>query len=160
MAADFDLHPLRFQPEVRGVVRRTYRCKDTRSNRARTPSDYATLAERAEAIAVFELQGDLFFASTERLFRRVVEDLVGVEYVILDCKRIGNVDVAAVQLVASLRDELESSGCLLLVADAAEIDSLLGVDAVLLSTPMPRSNGARTESSRTSVSPTSARHKS
>jgi glutaminase len=129
MAADFDLHPLRFQPEVRGVVRRSYRCKDTRSNRARTAADYETLAARADAIAVFELQGDLFFGSTERLFRTVVDDLAGVEYVVLDCKRIGNVDPSAVSLVASLRAELEAAGCLLLITDAAEADPLRGVDA-------------------------------
>jgi glutaminase len=129
MAADFDLHPLRFQPEVRGVVRRTYRCTDTRSNRARTAADYETLNARAGSIVVFELQGDLFFGSTERLFRSVIEDLSGVEYIVLDCKRIGNVDPSAVSLVASLRDELEAIGCRLLIADAAEIDQLLGVDA-------------------------------
>jgi glutaminase len=129
MAADFDLHPLRFQPDVRGVVRRTYRCKDTRSNRARRSSDYEALAARADSIAVFELQGDLFFGSTERLFRTVVDDLAGVEYVVLDCKRIGSVDASAVSLVASLRTELEAAGCLLLITDAAEAEALLGVDA-------------------------------
>ncbi len=47
MAADFDLHPLRFQPEVRDVVRRSYRCSQTRSNRVRTPDEYDVLASHA-----------------------------------------------------------------------------------------------------------------
>jgi glutaminase len=129
MAADFDLHPLRFQPDVRGVVRRSYRSQDTRSNRARTSADYELLAARADSITVFELQGDLFFSSTERLFRSVVADLVGVEYVVLDCKRIGNADAAAVSMLTSLRHELEASGRLLLMSDAGEVDALIDVDA-------------------------------
>jgi glutaminase len=118
MAADFDLHPLRFQPEVRGVVRRSYRCRETRSNRVRTAAHYELLAAHPDSIAVFELQGDLFFASTERLFRSVIDNLVGVDYVVLDCKRAGNVDGAAASMVTSLRIQLEAVGRTLLVADA------------------------------------------
>src|SRR5260221_13432817 len=33
MATDFDLHPLRFQPDVRVVVRRWYQCRQTRPTR-------------------------------------------------------------------------------------------------------------------------------
>ena len=96
MAIDFDLHPLRFQPEVRAVVRRCYHCGQTRSNRVRTPEEYDLLAQHADSVAVFELQGDLFFGSTERLFRTVVDDIAGVDAVVLDCKRIGNLDGAAI----------------------------------------------------------------
>jgi glutaminase len=125
MAADFDLHPLRFQPEVRGVVRRSYRCGETRSNRVRTEVQYELLSAHADSILVFELQGDLFFASTERLFRGVVEDLVGVEHVVLDCKRGGHVDAAAATMLTSLRDQLETFGCELLLAEA-DTDGPLG----------------------------------
>jgi glutaminase len=118
MAADFDLHPLRFQPEVRAVVRRSYHCGQTRSNRVRTPADYELLARHADSVAVFELQGDLFFGSTERLFRTVVDDISGVDAVVLDCKRIGNLDGAAISMLSNLRTVLNDIGCVLVVADA------------------------------------------
>ncbi len=117
MAAEFDLHPLRFQPEVRAVVRRSYRCGQTRSNRVRTPAEYDLLARHGDSVAVFELQGDLFFGSTERLFRSVVGDIVGVEAVVLDCKRVGNVDGAAVAMLTNLRAALDDIGCVLVVAE-------------------------------------------
>jgi glutaminase len=118
MAVDFDLHPLRFQPEVRAVVRRCYRCAQTRSNRVRTPEEYDLLARHADSIAVFELQGDLFFGSTERLFRTVVDDIAGVDAVVLDCKRVGNLDGAAISMLSKLRGALDGVGCLLVMADA------------------------------------------
>lgn len=118
MSADFDLHPLRFQPEVRSVVRRRYHAGQTRSNRVRTPEDYEVLAQHAESVAVFEVQGDLFFGSTERLFRTVVEDLATVDAVVLDCKRIGNLDGAAISMLSNLRTALTDIGCVLLMADA------------------------------------------
>ena len=118
MAVDFDLHPLRFQPEVRAVVRRSYHCRQTRSNRVRTPEEYDLLAQHADSIAVFELQGDLFFGSTERLFRTVVDDIAGVDAVVLDCKRIGNLDGAAISMLSNLRAALNDVGCVLVMADA------------------------------------------
>jgi glutaminase len=117
MAGDFDLHPLRFQPEVRAVVRRRYHCGQTRSNRVRTPDDYAMLARHSDAVAVFELQGDLFFGSSERLYRAVVDDIVGVDAVVLDCKRVGNVDGAALAMLRSLRVALGEMGCVLVIAE-------------------------------------------
>jgi glutaminase len=118
MAVDFDLHPLRFQPEVRAVVRHCYRCAHTRSNRVRTPEEYDLLTRHADSIAVFELQGDLFFGSTERLFRSVMADIAGVDAVVLDCKRIGNLDGAAIAMLSHLRTALGDLGCVLVMADA------------------------------------------
>ena len=118
MALDFDLHPLRFQPEVRAVVRRSFRCGQTRSNRVRTPEEYDLLTIHADSITLFELQGDLFFGSTERLFRAVVDDVAGVDAVVLDCKRVGNLDGAAISMLSNLRGALNDVGCALLVADA------------------------------------------
>jgi glutaminase len=118
MAAEFDLHPLRFQPEVRAVVRRRYHGAQTRSNRVRTPEEYDLLTEFGSSVAVFEIQGDLFFGSTERLFRSVIEDVEGVDAVVLDCKRMGNLDGAAIAMLSSLRAALQDISCVLIVADA------------------------------------------
>ena len=125
LATDFDLHPLRFQPEVRNVARRCYHCGQTRSNRVRTPEEYDLLAQHADSVAVFELQGDLFFGSTERLFRSVVDDISGVDAVVLDCKRIGNLDGAALSMLSSLRVALDDIGCVSLPEDLG-IQELLG----------------------------------
>jgi glutaminase len=118
LSTDFDLHPLRFQPEVRSVVRRRYHGGQTRSNRVRTPDEYRLLTENGDSVAAFEVQGDLFFGSTERLFRAVVEDLAGIDAVVLDCKRIGNLDGAAISMLSKLRSALADVACVLVMADA------------------------------------------
>ena len=84
----------------------------------RTPEEYDLLARHADSVAVFELQGDLFFGSTERLFRSVVDDISGVDAVVLDCKRIGNLDGAALSMLSSLRVALDDIGCVLVVAES------------------------------------------
>jgi glutaminase len=117
LAHDFDLHPLRFQPEVRAVVRRTYRCADHRSNRVRTPVQYEVLAERGDGMVVFELQGELYFSSAERLFRTVLGQLDGATHVIFDCRRVGAVDDASLTVLRVLADELAARSCPLLVTD-------------------------------------------
>ena len=117
LAHDFDLHPLRFQPEVRAVVRRSYHAGETRSNRVRTPAQYEVLADRCRTVAVFELQGDLFFSSAERLFRSVTAELADVTHVIFDCRRVGGVDDAAVSVLWALREELDERGVPLLLTD-------------------------------------------
>ena len=61
LAADFGLHPLRYQPQVSAVLRRT-RGHETRSNRVRPPPPHTTISVApVTCIAVYELEGDLFF---------------------------------------------------------------------------------------------------
>ncbi|MFN8025574.1 MAG: glutaminase A [Acidimicrobiia bacterium] len=117
LAHDFDLHPLRFQPEVRAVVRRSYHAGETRSNRVRTPTQYDFLALRCQSVVVFELQGDLFFSSAERLYRTVTEELADATHVIFDCRRVGGVDDAAVSVLHALREELDERDIPLLATD-------------------------------------------
>ena len=95
-----------------------YHCGHTRSNRVRTPEEYEALARHADSVAVFELQGDLFFGSTERLFRSVVDDIEGVDAVVLDCKRVGSLDGAALSMLSSLRVALDDVDCVLVMAEA------------------------------------------
>jgi glutaminase len=124
LAHDFDLHPLRFQPEVRAVVRRTYRCTETRSNRVRTPAQYEVLAGGGAGIVVFELQGDLFFSSAERLYRTVAGELGDASHVVFDCRRVGAVDDASLIVLRVLAEELAAQGRPLLVTDVDDDHAL------------------------------------
>jgi glutaminase len=127
-ASDFSLHPMRFQPEVGAVVRSSHRGSDARSHRVRPNEEYQLLATRGDAIRVLELQGDLFFGSAERVFRTVVEDLDGVEYVVLDLKRVGTIDDAAATILANLATALDAADRVLVVAHVAgRDDAVLGM---------------------------------
>ena len=67
---------------------------------------------------MFELQGELFVGTAERVFRQVLDALDGLEIVVLDCKRVTRVDEAAQRMLDEIRDALESAGCALVLADA------------------------------------------
>jgi len=129
IAADFELHPLRFQPETGTAVRRSYHCANTRSSRMRSRAEETLLTSRCGSVAIYELQGDLFFGSADRLFRTIVEDRDETRYVVLDCKRLGTVDPSAALIVRSLRAALDASGCRLLLADVVVPEWTIGLDA-------------------------------
>ena len=153
MAADFDLHPLRFHPKF-GIRAPSLPLRPHPFHRVRTPEEYELLAEHADSVAIFEFQGDLFFGSTERLFRSVVDDIAGVEAVVLDCKRMGNLDGAALSMLSSLRVALDDVGCVLVMAEAPTGCSKTSRRAPS-ATPTRRSSGVRTASSPSTGPPPS-----
>jgi glutaminase len=116
LAAEYSLHPFRFQPVVRAVVRRSYRGDSVHSNRQRPESESDALATLGRAIAVFELQGELFFGSTELLYRRVMAEVDDVAYVVLDFRRVTALDHAARTVLDGLQRALYESGRTLLTA--------------------------------------------
>jgi len=128
IAADFDLHPMRFQPDVRGVVRRSYSCAEVRSSRVRASADIEVLAEHGDAVRVFELQGELYFGTIERVFRQVLDALEEVDIVVLDCERVTRSDAAAQRMIEQLRVVLAGAGRTLVLADGRahpEVDAVL-----------------------------------
>ena len=83
----------------------------------------------SDSVAIYELQGDLFFGSADRLFRTIIEDHEETRYVVLDCKRLGAVDPSAVSMLRSLQTALDARGCQLLLADVAAPEWAAGLDA-------------------------------
>ena len=118
LATDFSLHPLRFRPQVSAVIRRSYRGDQARSNRVRTPAASETLAAVGHRIVVYELEGDLYFASMERVFRAVAGALDDVDYVVLDFRRVGGVDDAALEMLVDLQHVLDAAAVSLVLAHA------------------------------------------
>ncbi|MFI5046985.1 MAG: glutaminase A [Acidimicrobiia bacterium] len=110
LADDFALHPHRPATVTSSVVRRRYHAGTARSARARSVADEAVLAESGAHVVVHELQGDLFFATTEVLVREVLDDLDDIDHVIIDGRRVGRVDDAARQLLSSLVESLAAGG--------------------------------------------------
>ena len=118
LATDFSLHPLRFRPQVSAVIRRIYRGDQAHSNRVRTPAASETLAEAGGGIVVYELEGDLYFASMERVFRAVAGAIDDVDYVVLDFRRVGGVDDAALDMLVDLQHMLDAASVSLVLAHA------------------------------------------
>jgi glutaminase len=118
LATDFDLHPLHFQPDVGGVVRRSYTCAEARSSRLRTSAEAEVLMECGGMARVLELQGELYFGTAERLVRQVMAVLDEVDILVLDFKRITGSDDAGRRILEQLRAAVDGVGCTLVLADA------------------------------------------
>ena len=115
----------------------------------RTPDERALLDEKGASICLLELQGALFFGSTERLLRRVDALAQDAEVLILDFRRVHDADQAARRLIAELDDWMKSRGRRLLFANLptegplAPLQELLATRAARpIETIFPHRDGA------------------
>lgn len=77
----------------RSIIGRCYRCGSVRSRKARTTKELGLLGSRGEAILVLQLQGALFFGTSEKLASEI-DSMVALDtsFVVLDLGRIGEID--------------------------------------------------------------------
>jgi glutaminase len=89
----FGLHVFRNHTNSGTVIRRELRGDVVRSKRVRTPEERRLLDERGSTVCLIELQGALFFGSTERLLRRVDTLAADAEVLILDFRRVHDAEL-------------------------------------------------------------------
>jgi glutaminase len=124
----FGLHLLRTPGVPPHPVRITYREEVVSSKRVRSARQRGLLTEKGAQIVVHELQGDLAFATTERLVRTVRAGLAGVRWLILDLRRVGRIDEPALPLLRRLVDELAELKVTIIFADPKGVS---GVEKLL-----------------------------
>jgi len=91
----------------RSVIRRSYRGDVIRSHRPRAPALMDALAREGRRIIVFELDGPLFFGTAEDLANRAETILrEDVLVVILDLRRVNDVDSTGGRIVAQVGDRV------------------------------------------------------
>ena len=84
------------------------------SRRVRTSAERAILAQQGALSVVFELQGSLFFGTTDQLYRALEPELALRRFVVLDLRRIQSVDLTAVHMLRQVEDQLAERGARLL----------------------------------------------
>jgi SulP family sulfate permease len=95
----------------RSIVRRGYLCDTTHSRKIREERVMAMLAKQGAKIGVFELEGALFFGTAERLVYQIELAVDGgVNYIILDLKRLTDVDSTGARLLLNVQDRLVRQG--------------------------------------------------
>ncbi len=80
------------------------------SRRKRLPEQAAILKRRGREIVVAELQGDLFFGTTDQLLTVLEPDLGACRYLILDMRRIESIDFTGVHLLEQIEDRIKERG--------------------------------------------------
>jgi len=88
------------------IVRRKLRCNETFSKRVRTHEEMEILIARGERGVVVELQGSLFFGTTNQLYSALEPELKTRDFVILDMRRVQSVDVTAAHMLDQVKDML------------------------------------------------------
>ncbi|CAN5754421.1 glutaminase A [soil metagenome] len=102
ISADLGLHFLQPPRPLASAVRAQYTLAGMRSKRRRPESERRVLDEHGERVVVYELQGDVRFASTERVLREIIDAGDALHFAVLDFKRVAHIDRAATRMLASL----------------------------------------------------------
>ncbi|ODA68244.1 Glutaminase 2 [Methyloligella halotolerans] len=120
ISSEFELHAFHNRTNVRNVVRRDYRGDKVRSNRLRAPEQRKVLSDGGDRIVAVEVQGGLFFGSTEILLRRLTELSPGADYMIVDFRRVHLADDSACRLIARAASYMADGGPKLMFCEIAE----------------------------------------
>jgi glutaminase len=102
----FGLHFLRVPRSARSVPRAQYPLARVGSKRQWSLAERRLLEARGDRAWVYEVQGDLGFAATESLVRRIVEAAPGLDLAVVDMKRVTAIDGCAAGLFQPLVEEL------------------------------------------------------
>lgn len=96
------------------IVRRRSYGNQTFSKQVRLQEEMAILEKRGDQTAIFELQGSLFFGTTDQLYTALEPELKTRKYIILDMRRVQTVDVTAVHMLEQIENMLaERKGILI-----------------------------------------------
>jgi SulP family sulfate permease len=95
----------------RSVVRSTYHGDAVRSRKARDPKLMEILGAHGRRIVVFELDGPLFFGTAENLASRIEAAAnEGATHVVLDLKRVNELDTTGARILIQVRERLRQRG--------------------------------------------------
>ena len=109
---------IRDQVRSRVIHRKMYG-DQVSSRRKRLPAQVEILKRRGREIVVAELQGDLFFGTTDQLLTELEADLPACRYLILDLGRIESIDFTGVHLLQQIEGRIQERGGRLLYSYAA-----------------------------------------
>ena len=98
------------------VVHRKFFGDQKFSKKRRLPSEIQILEKRGKSTLVLELQGQLFFGTTDQLFTVLESYLTRTKYIILDMRKVLSVDFTAAHMLAQIHSRIEANGGSLLLS--------------------------------------------
>ena len=105
-----DLHLFNRPTLGKFTIRLKFTGAEFSSSHVRTPEESQALRQAGTAIQVYQLQGNLIFATTEPVVRDVLESADGIKFLILDLKRVLTINESAGHLLHSLVGKLSAAG--------------------------------------------------
>ena len=92
------------------VVRRKATGAEMSSKQQRLPKEREVLAARGAETLIVELQGSLFFGTTDQLFSEIEGEMRSCRRLILDMRRVTSVDFTAVHMLEQVGEMLRERG--------------------------------------------------
>jgi len=97
--------------QIRGtVIRRKLYLNQTSSKTFRTPAEREILSRNGTLGLFCELQGNLFFGTTDQLYSQLEPDLRTSKYILLDMRRVQSMDYTAAHLFEQMHSQLAHRG--------------------------------------------------
>ena len=101
-----DLHLFNRPALGRFAIRSKFTGAEFNSSHVRRPNEDQVLRESGKSIQIYQLQGNLDFATTEPLIRDILSHLEGVDFLLLDLRRVLSLNESAGHLLHSLVGKL------------------------------------------------------
>lgn len=98
------------------VVHRKFFGNQKFSKKRRLPSEIGILEKKGKSTLVLELQGQLFFGTTDQLFTVLEYYLNHTNFIILDMRKVLSIDFTAAHMLDQIHSRYEANGGLLLVS--------------------------------------------
>ena len=92
------------------VVRRKTFGNQMFSKKVRLPDEMEILTQRGDCSVIFELQGSLFFGTTDQLLTALEPELKTRKFIVLDMRRVQLVDVTAMHMLERIEDAISDTG--------------------------------------------------
>ncbi len=92
------------------VIHRRSTAIERRSVRVRADAERALIDRHGDRIVLYELRGNLFFATAEQLFSELAPDLNRPAWVILHLRRVHQVDLTGIKLLQQIANRLDDHG--------------------------------------------------
>ena len=102
------------------VVRHKIYVNQMSSTWYRPEAEMQILEQKGDQAVILELQGSLFFGTTQQLYADLEDEIRTRNFIILDLKRVQSVDVTAAHLLHQVRDGLQERGAKLLLSSVRE----------------------------------------
>ena len=119
-----DLHLLNQPGLGRSTIRLKFAGTEFNSSRVRTAEESRVLHEQGRRIRAWQLQGHLMFSTTEVAVRDVVENLDGVDFILLDFKRVLTMNECACRLLHQLLVQVTGLGKTLVFVHGKDVPLL------------------------------------
>jgi len=100
------------------VIQRRWNIGERTSLRRRPKKEYQCLTAHPDAIVGYDLKGTLFFGTTDHLFDAMADDLKSAKYILLDMRRVNQVDLTALRLIEHMYGMMRQRGGELIIAHA------------------------------------------